>query len=160
MTTKNQKRMQYLGNISSYLLDLGVLANKTITRDDLSSLEKLDEVRSKVSNIENLPIKKFEIEFSEKYSIRFNDYIKALYAVNNRQVYPWLDRTSQCGLYTFDSIKDVDFSFPFDFDGEIVSFSSVDLKDTLLLDSFVDDFTGKEMIEIKTQGLNWPNVKY
>ena len=160
MMTNIKNKREYLSNIASYLLELGMLANKAVNKSDLSPVEEVDEVRAGASNLENLPTEKFKVGFSEKDGSQFSRYIQGLYDANNEQVYLWTGKTNTCGLYKVGSIKDVDFSFPFDLNEEgIVVFLSVDMKDKLLLDFSIDS-SGNEIVELESQGLNWPNVKY
>ena len=160
MMTNVKNKREYLSNIASYLLELGMLANKTVNKGDLSSIEKVGEVRAGISNLGNLPIEKFKVDFSEKDDARFGSYIQGLYNTNNEQVYLWTSKTNICGLYKVGNIKDVNFSFPFELNDEgIVVFLSADLKDKLLLDFSIDS-TGNKVVEVEAQGLNWPNIKY
>lgn len=159
MTNIKIKR-EYLSNIAAYLLELGMLANKVVNKDDLSSVEEVDEVRAGTANLENLTTEKFKVGFSEKDGSQFQSYIQGLYDTNNEQVYLWTGKTNSCGLYKVGSIKDVNFSFSFDLNEEgIVVFLSVDMKDKLLLDFSIDS-SGNEIVEVESQGLNWPNIKY
>ncbi|BFM49938.1 hypothetical protein [Marinomonas sp. THO17] len=160
MITNVKNKREYLSKIASYLLELGIPANKTVSKDELSSVDKVDEVRAGTSNLVNLPAEKFKVDFSEKDDIRFGSYIQGLYDTNNEQVYLWTSKTNICGLYKVGSIKDVNFSFPFGLNDEgIIVFLSADLKDKLLLDFSIDP-NGNKVVEVEAQGLNWPNVKY
>ena len=159
MTNIKNKR-EYLSNIAPYLLELVILANKTVNKSDLSSVDKVDEVRAGASNLENLPIEKFTVDFSEKNDARFSSYVQGLYDANNEEVYLWTSKTNICGLYKVGSIKDVNFSFPFELNDEgVVVFVSADLENKLLLDFSVDP-TGNKIVEVEAQGLNWSNIKY
>ena len=158
MTIKSKR--EYLNNITSYLLELGTLADKTVNRVDLSSVEEVNDVRTMASNLDGLLATKFNINFSEKDGVNFNNYIQSLYEANGKQVYLWTSKTNVCGLYRVDSIKDVNFSFPFDINDEgVVVFLSADMKDKLLLDFYIDS-TANKVVEVEVQGLNWPNIKY
>lgn len=153
-------KREYASNISRYLLELETLASKAVNKDDLSSIKQVDEVRVSASHLENLPIEKFKIGFSEKDGSQFSRYIQGLYYSNSEQVYVWTGKTNSCGLYKVSSIKDVNFSFPFNLNEEgIVAFLSVDMKDKLLLDFSIES-SGDKIVDVESQGLNWPNVKY
>lgn len=160
MMTNIRTKNEYLSNIAPYLLELGVLANKAVNKHELSSVEEVDRIRAYALGIAHLPVVKFKIGFSEKNSFQFSRYIQHLYDVNREQVYIWTAKTNICGLYKIGSIKDVDFSFPFELNEEgIVVFLSVDMKDRLLLDFSIDSL-GNEIVDVESQGLNWPHVKY
>lgn len=159
MTNINNKR-EYLSNIDAYLLEIELLTKKSIDKSELSSINEVDEIRSKASNLKTLPKKELKIDFSEKTSTRFIKYIQSLYYANNNEIYLWTSKTNVCGLYKVSSIKDINFSFPFDINNEgMFVLLSVDLKDKLLFD-FSFDSSGKKIIEIEIQGLNWPSVEY
>ncbi len=160
MTSNVKSKREYLSNITSYLLELGILANKTVNKSDLSSIDKVDKVKAGASNLENFPIERFKVDFSEKDESRFANYIQGLYSTNSEQVYLWTSKTNICGLYRVDSIKDVNFLFPFELNDEgIVVFLSADLKDKLLLDFSIDS-TDNRIIEVEAQGANWSGIKY
>ena len=154
-------KLKYLNDIEPHLLELETFANKTVNRCDLSSIEEVEEVRARlISDLKNLPTKSFEINFSEKDGVRFDAYIQGLYNSNREAVYIWTKGTNSCGLYKVDSIKSVNFSFPFEINTDgMLQFLSVDVKDNLLLDFDIDD-AGEKLIEVEVQGLNWINVKY
>ena len=154
-------KLEYLNDIEPYLLELGTLTNKTVNRCDLSSIEEVEEVRARlISGLKNSPTKSFEINFSEKEGVRFDAYVQSLYNSNREAVYIWTKGTNSCGLYKVDSMKSVNFSFPFEINNdEMLVFLSVDVKDRLLLDYFIDD-AGDKIIEVRVRGLNWINVEY
>lgn len=160
MMTDVKSKREYLSNIASYLLELGVLTNKKIKKDDLSSVDRVAEIRAKVTRLEELPLEKFRISFAEKKYNRFGHYIQGLCESNNGEVYIWTSKTNVCGLYKVASIRDIDFSFPFEINDEgIVVFLSADLKDKLILD-FSFDPAGNKIIDIEAQGENWSKIKY
>lgn len=160
MTNDIKTKLEYKNNITSYLRELGMLSNRIIKESDLSSMSEINEVRVQSSNLANLPIFKFKINFTELTSKQFSEYIYSLYEINSAQVYLWTNKTNICGLYKANNIKEVDFSFPYDINSEgIIVFLSENLKDKLLLD-FSTDVSGTKVVEIESQGLSWPNIKY
>ena len=158
--SKLSTKLQHHKNISNYLLELEILANRKITRDEISSLEVVHSIRKISLQLNNYSTYTFSIAFSEKESNRFKSFIDKLSMTNCGQVYIWTERTNVCGLFKVNNIKDINFSFPFDINPEgILVFVPVTLEDQLLLD-FSLDSTGKQIIEVETQGRNWSKITY
>lgn len=139
---------------------MGSLANTTVNRSDLSTIDSVNEVKAKATKLENFPTENFSINFSDKKSGRFCKYIESLYKANGERVYLWTSKSNDCGLYSVGCIKDVDFSFPFELNTEgMLVLLSLDINDKLLLDFYIDS-CGSKVIDIEAQGLNWTNIKY
>src|SRR5688500_5918049 len=157
--TSLEAKLRYNRSIKSYLAELRLLNNKDVSKEDLSSIVELEEIRRKSSLLKSLPISKFTIDFDERKSVRFNQYIQNLNKVNDSHIYIWTAKTNDCGLYKNGSIVDIDFSFPFEINEGVLVFLSIDLKDNLLLD-FSNGTEGKRVLEVEAQGLNWPKISY
>ena len=158
--TNVTNRREYLNNIDSYLLELEMLADLKLSKDDLSSLKEVENIRDAALNLKSSQSSKFEIDFIDKSSDRFVHYIQNICQTNDDQVYLWTSKTNSCGLYKVDSISHVNFSFPFEINKEgVLVFLTADVNDKLLLDFTIDD-AGKKVIEVETQGLNWPSVEF
>lgn len=155
------RRLTYRHNIASHLSQLSHLVNREVTADDLLSLEATEAIREQSrSLLKNDPLKKFQIQFSEKAEARFAAFIKNLHALNPKPIYIWTDHTIECGLYEVGSILEINFKFEYSkFPAGIMSFVTKDFSDKLLLD-FFEESNGERFIEIELTGDHWPSCTY
>jgi hypothetical protein len=160
MMTNMRQKIQFKKNLPSYLIELKKLTGIDVNSESLSSVEDVESIRKKASALGSAKTTKFVMDFEEKNSERFKNFIENLFRSNNGPIYLWTSRSNLCGLYKLDSIRMVDFSFPFDLNPEgIVVFLAEDTSNKLLLDFSVDS-QGQEILEVELQGKNWPLVKY
>jgi len=159
--TSTKKGLEYRQNIKTYLSELALLTNKELNEDDiLYSPLSVENARQRSSSLSEFPILKFTIPFSEKKSERFSLYIDNLYQKNSSNVYIWTQRTNICGLYEVESIKKINFDFPFSINNEgILVLLSTDFEDKLLFD-FSLNSDGDEIVEVEAQGKNWSRLKF
>lgn len=156
----NSANRAYKANITAYLAELSTLSNQTVSADDLSCMNEVENIRATISDLKKLPISKFNIPFPEKENARFRNYIHNLYESCSEKVYIWTSKTNSCGLYKIDNIDAVNFSFPFNLNTQgVVVFLSENIKNKLLLDFYIDS-SGEKIIEVESQGLQWGAIKY
>jgi hypothetical protein len=159
-TMINKKNIKYQRNITSYLSELTLLANKNVNESDILDIIEVDDVRQKSFGLNDFEISKFRILFDDRVTEKFKNFIDTLYQANDNEVYIWTKRTEICGLYKVESIKNINLNFPFKVNHEgILVFLSTDFKDKLLLD-FSLDSNGEKMLEVETQGQNWSAINY
>jgi hypothetical protein len=145
--------------LASYLKELKLLScSGDVDKSKLSSLAEVEAIRYKASHLDDLPVKKFTLDFNELSSGGGIELKRQLSKNNNSAVYLWTPRTNSCGLYSVQSIDDVNFKFPFNVNSEgIVVIMSTNLEDKLLLD-FYRNSEGKEEVEVEVIGKNWSNL--
>jgi len=103
---------------------------------------------------------KFEIPFSGKIGLRFQEYVSKLASANRSDVYVWTSESLVCGVLMPISLSSVEFLFPFEINMDgIVSFLTADLRDRLVLDWYVSD-GGGQMLEIEANGAPWGEIRY
>jgi hypothetical protein len=154
------KRIQFKRNLPEYLQELKPLIGREISPEDLTPVEQVEQIRAEsIAALKGSNTTKFVIDFEERRSERFQDFVYALSNVNRSPVYIWTDRSDACGLYKAESIDKVEFSFPFDIDSNgLFTFLTEDFNDKLLLDFYED--AGKEILEIETTGKHWSLIRY
>jgi hypothetical protein len=146
-------------SLPEYLLELKQITGREIKSESLCSIENLEIIREASSTVlQGTSTKKFVIQFDEKNSNKFKDFIVSLGKANRNPVYVWTKRSNLHGLCKIDVINSIDFSFPFDINPDgIIVFLTEDLNDKLLLD-FYRDSEEREMLGIELQGKHWTSV--
>lgn len=153
-------KINYLKCINDYLVELKTLTNKKVKKEELSDLDEVEVKRDESSRLKSLPEYEFTIAFEEKEHGRFNSYINSLYEVNQSELYLWTKNTNACGLYKTESIKNVNFTFPFNVNEEgIIVLLASNLKDKLVLD-FYEDSDDELCLDVEARGDNWSKIKY
>lgn len=146
--------------LASYIKELKSLScTGEVNKNNLSSLDEVEKVRGKTSQLDELPMNKAIVEFSVLSSKKFNNFNTQLLQKLIKSLY-WTPRTNGCGLYSVESIDAVNFNFPFNINAEgILVLVSVDAQDKLLLDFYKSD-EGKQMVEIEVSGKNWSSAEF
>ena len=153
--TTNRVNIDYRKNIKEYLSELGCLVRQAVSEDDLSEIYDVEMARDKSSLLVECPEYKFSIMFEEKNSKEFSDFIGKLYSANSSNIYLWTPRTNHCGLFKVDSIKSINFEFPFNINNEgILVFLTTDYADKMLFDFYIDS-NDRKILEVEIQGNNW-----
>jgi hypothetical protein len=154
------KRAVAKRNLAPYLLELKTLLGGEINPSDLTPIEDLERIRDQSSYLSDEKKASFSIEFDDKLGEKFRKYISNLKKANNSEVYVWTGKSNLCGLCRIDSIEDFDISFPFDVNSdEMILFLTVDCCDRLLFDFFIDS-DDQKILEVESEGKNWPFVRY
>lgn len=148
-------------HMRDHLDELQALVGRPVRAEELESLERtkvLGEVaRKQFSPLEKLTV---EIPFSDRLSERFRDFVHRLRASNPSPVYVWIERANECGALLLPTITSVRFDFDFSIESNgIISISTHDQSDRLVLDFYVSD-DGDKRMTVSTQGNAWGKIKY
>lgn len=154
MYTRNQNQIRDKSGFAIYLLELKKLTGVDIN-GDLLLTEDIEEIREKSSALADKEGTRFIVDFSEKDTEQFRNFVRNLNKANDAPVYVWTNSANSYGLYKATSINSIDFSFSFDVnpDGIIVLLTE-DLNDRLLLD-FYRNSEGREILELELYGKHW-----
>lgn len=156
----NKNYIQFKKNIDGYILELKKFTGIDIEPEFLSSIEDMEKIRRKSSSLKNNREKTFTIQFEEKNTKKFIDFVAKLYCCNSNPVYVWTEKTNKCGLFKIDSVLKFNFSFEFDINCEgIVVLLTENLCDKLILD-YYENYTNEKLLDVTLQGRNWYSVAY
>lgn len=159
--TDKRERIAYLTHIEKYLAVLARITGKVINRDDLEALEETDKVRKKAAHYLRHPLNKYEINYDSLSAEKLDNFFDKLYESNDNKVYLWVEGANECGLLKIHSIKSINFSFFFNPDLiQVLSITTEDLEDKLLLDIDLDEDNSPKMLTIEYQGKNWSGVEF
>lgn len=159
MSSLSSKLQQKL-NLKRYLEELGALTGRVVQADELCSLEQVVVMRQAAKKLAAQHAVVFEIPFSDKDSNRFKAFIQKLKDADSSPVYLWTPRTINCGALLVPSVAEIKFDFDFAINDEgIISFTTIDFRDSLLLD-FTNTPMGAQCMRVETQGENWTKVSY
>ena len=154
------QKKQYLMFVSSYLSELETLTGRNISREDLLPLKELEVVREQSKVIDEMPLSRFELDFADKESTRFSDFIVKLHESCNKPFFIWTEKSNTCGLYQIDNLLQLDLGFPFEINPEgIIQVIAVDFSNLIVFDFSLESPT-KKLLEIETQGTEWAAVVY
>ncbi|WP_410209746.1 hypothetical protein [Aquirhabdus sp.] len=144
----------------AYLEALKGYLNKSISIEQLASLEETEVIRAESSKTSSLSISSYEISLTKSTAMQFYNFFKKLYASNSSPVYVWIEYVSDCGVLLIDSILAIreDFDFSPDDNGVIV-FTTSDNQDRLSL-NFWSNINGEQRLTIEAQGNNWQKVEF
>lgn len=149
-----------LNNLDDYILELKEFTGININSELLSSTKDMEEIRQKSMILKNKPEKTFSISFEEKSSLKFKDFVRKLYILNDSPVYIWTKKSNIHGLYKAKSINSLNYSFTFDVNVEgIVVFLTENLEDKIILDYYKDNY-GKKLLDITLKGQQWSSISY
>jgi len=157
-----EKLIRYKQNIKPYLRELHELSLEAPSERDLLTLEATEEVRKNSKEaLKGRPVRKVRIDFGEKNTDRFKNYVANLHRVNPHPVYIWISKTNSCGLYAISSLLRFNFNFSFDVIKEgVIGLLSSDLSDTFTLDFSYDEKSFKYELEIDICGDHWALIEY
>ncbi len=151
------QKLLYNQYIKPHFIALNSIVSHKIDIADLINISDTINLREKAQELQHKPLYEFEIPFTEKKTIKFDNFLQALHEQNDQPVLVWIKHTIDCGAYKMNSILDLNTQFSFtDPPGDIVVFVTNDNKDKLLLDCYVNQ-DGEEMLLIEIQGDNWIN---
>jgi hypothetical protein len=160
MMTEISEKVAAKRILAQYLSELKALLGIEINPSSLVPIENIEEIREQASCLSNEKESSFLIEFDDKLNEKFREYISNLRKANHSEVYVWTDRSNICGPCKINSIEDLDISFPFDVNSDgVVVFLTIDFCDKLLFD-FSFDSDNQRILEVESQGKNWPLVEY
>jgi len=158
MTTDRQTRLAYKRNIRRYLRELSVLSGRIVTAADLVGVDRVHSILSSARAIRKQARAAFEMPFEAKSSSPFLRYVETLHQSNPVPIYIWTPRTNSCGPLQLESLKVVNFDFPFRINTEgIVSVVATNCQDEMILD-FFEDPEGRQRLEVELMGEHWPRV--
>lgn len=155
-------KLMYKKNLRSYLNELGHLTKRTPGESELLSLEFTEEERARACKVKAKASLRFEINFKDKNTPKFEMYINSLYVKNPSPIYIWTERSNYCGIFEIPSILEFNFNFNFDVNSEgIIVLLSKNMADKMILDfsPSVSDLS-QNQLEIELLGDNWPLVTY
>lgn len=147
-------------HLKRYLDELSALTGRFVQADELGDLEQVAALRMAAQRfLEDAPAQ-FEIRFSDRTSERFKKFLQSLTDANPASVYLWTPDTIDCGVLLVPSLGAIKFDFDFTInDDGILSFTTSDLSDRLLLD-FSSTPAGEQVMTVETQGPNWGSAVY
>jgi len=149
---------QKLRHMKQYLNELKVLVGRDVERSELMPPDVTQAIVEKARTKPRRPARTQNIPFTEKSSAQFRRFIDALNSVSRDGVYIWTPRAVTCGLLP--PVPLVNIRFDFDFaliPEEILTFTSVDLEDSLILDL---ENNGEPRIELEVTGPKWAEIVY
>jgi hypothetical protein len=151
---------EYPKLLGQYLLELKALTKSEVSSDSLSSPDELEELRQSYKRIQEGKEVKITFPFRDRKSIYFQEFIKKLHESNSSPIYIWTEESNLFGLFTANSIRDIDFTFSFDLNPSgVLVFLTRDLRDVMLFDYYYDS-KGEETIDMTLGGQNWSNITY
>ncbi len=153
------QRRIYLKKYMSEVAALSKLSH-SIEEEDISSMEFLDHIKNaNRDQLLRLPKRTISIDFEERKSERFCNFIEELFSLNGTGVYLLTDNARACGVYKFPSILSVNFDFPDDaIRGDVFVLLAERFDDKLLLD-IEKDSSGTTNLQIELTGSAWPMAK-
>jgi hypothetical protein len=156
-----QRRLAYARHIRSYLRQLALVTGRIVSRKELLSVEALEALRNTWKLRFSAARKnKFEIPFGEKQGERFVKYVHSLYAANPSEGYLWMLHADDCGLLRLGSVRDINWSFPYEIDPNgILTFVTADSMDKLTVE-FSENSQGRLVLAVEVTGNAWPSVPY
>lgn len=155
--TPRTRRMRQLMYMKKYLADLSALLGRDVLQDELGPVEQVQVLQAEARKLSRLEKVCYEMAFAGKKDAHFKKFIGELFNANSLPVYLWASHVEECGLLLLPSIRDMNFDFSFDVDGNgVISLVTYDFKDGMLLDFFIDD--GSERLIIEVQGEHWRDI--
>ncbi len=156
-----KSRISYLVNIKKFISNLERITGKEVNREDIEAIDVAYTIRQKPAKYFDYPLNKLELSYSLIKLEILSAFFDRLYHSNNTPVYVWIDGVDECGLLKLPSIKSVNVSFFFDPGHiQVLTFTTVDSEDMLLLDIDLDDSNRPTMLTLEYQGKNWSSIEY
>lgn len=151
--TSNKAALEFKRNIARYLDELSKIAGRSVLETELTPLDQTGAMRD--ADIDRRSKRIVEIPFELKSSPQFGVFVDDLCRLNPSPVFVWTPRTRYCGAFRVDSVKHINFGFPFSLNPEgIISLSTSDLCDEMVLD-FSETNAGMRVLEVELVGVNW-----
>jgi len=149
------KNIAYRRNIGKYLQELKNFCKNVPIENELLSLDETQNIRNCSKALDTVVARRLRMDFHEKISDKFLDFVESLYKKNRSNIFIWTPLTATCGTYKLDSILDFNFGFEFDSNPEgIVVLLASNFTDKITLD-FSVDCAGKKILDIDLVGDNW-----
>jgi hypothetical protein len=141
--------------LPAYLAELRVLTGRNVTADELLSAHETLLLRGMLKQIPKRQCTNACIAFGARTSSSFTRMIERLSALNATPVVLWLEKSNDCGALVLQSLRDINFSFPFDAipDGIFVV-ATTDGLNRMVLD-FSEMEGGQLSLEIELCGPHW-----
>jgi hypothetical protein len=157
-----EKLIRYKRNIKLYLNELRELSLEVPLESDLLSLEATEQIRSGSKEaLKGQHTRKIRLDFNEKNTERFKNYVANLHRLNPEPVFIWIARTNTCGLYSVSSLLKFNFDFSFDVNKEgLIVLLANDMNDTIILDFSCDESKSRNELEIDVCGDRWASIEY
>jgi hypothetical protein len=154
------QRLEAIHAIKNYLQVLSILTKRPVKKEDLISLEKTLEIIDKSKLIRALASKNFEIDFEDRTSDQFKNFIENLDENKRSPIFIWSKGANSCGLFQVSSLLEINFDFEYEIDGNgVFIFTSADLQDQLLVD-FYENNEGQRKMKIEIYGNLWSKTNY
>lgn len=159
-TATSPEKLRQKLNLKKYLVELAALTGRSVSADELISLEQTAVLRVAQQKFAAQAIASAEVPFSDRGLTRFKEFVRRLHDANPSPVYVWTNRTIDCGALLVPSLTAIQWNFDFAVNEEgILAFVTLDLADSLLLD-FSESPTGEQGLKVETQGAHWEGVAY
>ncbi|WP_232380458.1 hypothetical protein [Leptospira ainlahdjerensis] len=158
MNEETLKKFRYQLSMPKYIAEISHLSLKPFSASNLVALDIMEEIRQKAIS-KSEPKKNINMQFEEKSTKRFKDFIQNLYSKNQNPIYIWTELSNDCGIYEINSILEFNFDFSFDInDKGLIHLLSINLKDEMILD-FSNNYNEYEL-EVELCGPNWIHIDY
>ena len=147
--------------LPAYLAELRVLTGRTVTANALMSAHETRLLRGMLKQIPKEQCTRASIAFDARTSSSFAMMLERLSALNDTPVVLWLEKSNDCGPLELQSLRDINFSFPFESipDGIFVVATKDGLNRMVLDFSEMEGGQPQPSIEIELYGPHWSQVK-
>lgn len=157
-----KRTLGYNREIQRYLLEIKELCLQPAAASDLLSLDHTERIREdSLRSLNGKSTRRIVIDFEQKKTIKFKDYVAKLHDANPHPVYVWTERSNQCGLHQIHSLLEFNFDFRFDVNEQgIIVLLASDLTDNLVLDFSYNERLSRYDLVIDVLGDHWSAVVY
>ncbi len=148
-------RLQQTLQRPRHLRELGQLVGRTLTADDLLSIEDTESLRVHALSVVRAPSWRCQIPFADMQSPRFAHLVEKLQMANPSPVYVWTLLSNICGILRPIALSELRFDFDFTSlpDGILVLLTA-DFQNQMLLD-FSEGEAAEQRLEIEVSGAQW-----
>lgn len=145
--------------LPAYLAELRVLTGRNVAADELLSAQETLLLRAMLKQIPKNQCTHACFAFGARTSSSFTMMIERLIALNATPVVLWLEKSNDCGPLGLQSLRDINFSFPFDAipDGIFVVATTDGLNRMVV--EFSEMAGGQPSLEIELCGPHWSQEK-
>jgi hypothetical protein len=157
-----KQTIQYKRNVQQYLSELSALCLHEPLENELLSIERTEQIRlASMESLRGKPVRKIQMDFDEKKTPKFKDYVARLYRANPHSIFVWTAKSNSCGLYEISSLLEFNFDFEFSVNDQgIVVLLASNLSDNLVLDFSVDEKLSRQILEVDACGDHWFAINY
>lgn len=153
--TDINRDIRRLTSLPAYLNELRALTGRVVTPNSLLSAHESMSLRDMLNKIPKGQCIRACIPFEARTSSSFISMISRLSTLNDAPIVLWLEKSNECGPLPLQSLRDINFAFPFDAipDGIFVV-ATRDGLNRMVLD-FTDTEDGLKLLDIELHGVHW-----